>query len=142
MPAKRSGRGMRLLLVLVLLGGAGAWNYSRNLRAEAAESGPYAGLEEDALAALETALEAEVEGLAERYRAAAGREVAIAEAGQLGEKVREFERVQAMSQETRAIGQRLSQSEGSLRRVRAELRRRDRERDPLKLHLNRLLGFG
>jgi hypothetical protein len=130
-----------LLLILVLCGGAGAWNYHRNLQAERAEPRPYRSLTEEALASLAAALEAEVEDLTSSYEAASGRKVSITEEALLGEKVREFERVQSISQSTRAIGQRLSQSEGSLQRVRKELRRREEESDLLRLHLRRLISF-
>jgi hypothetical protein len=130
-----------LLLILVLCGGAGAWNYHRNLQAERAEPRPYRSLTEEALASLAAALEAEVEDLTSSYEAASGRKVSITEEALLGEKVREVERVQSISQSTRAIGQRLSQSEGSLQRVRKELRRREEESDLLRLHLRRLISF-
>lgn len=132
----------KLLSILLLLGGAGAWNYHRNWQAEQGEARPYRGLDRESLESLAGALEAEVEALSASYEAAAGEPARVRSEGMLAEKVREFERVQEVSQHTRAIGERLSQSEGSLRRVRVELRRRDEEADGLDLHLRRLVGFG
>lgn len=128
-----------LLILLLLLCGGGAWNYYRNVQAEQAQPRPYRGLDERELAALEEALEAEVEAYARRYEAATGRRVPVSDEGLLGEKVEQFERVQAQSAQVREIGQRLSQSESSLRRVRAEQQKREEERDRTRLFLRRLL---
>jgi transcriptional regulator with XRE-family HTH domain len=130
-----------LLLLLLLLGGAGGWNYHRNLEAERAEPRPYRGLAEADLEALAGALEAELDTWTRRYEAATGRKLAVHDGGLLAENVQEFERVQAISRDTREIGQRLSQTQGSLGRVRQEQRRRETERDRLRLHLRRLFGF-
>jgi len=129
----------KLLVLLVILCGAGGWNYHRNLQAENAEERPYRGLNQESLASLAEALEAEVEQLAVGYEAATGRSVTVGSDAMLGERVREFERVQSISHSTRAVGQRLSQSEGSLQRVRLERRRREQDADPVKKHLRRLL---
>lgn len=130
-----------LLLVLLTLGGAGGWNYHRNLQLENAEPRPYRGLAEEQLADLAAALEAELDADTRRYEAASGRKVKVRDEPLLAEQVVEFERVQAISRSTRELGQKLSETQGSLRRVEQEQRRREAERDRLRVHLRRLLGF-
>jgi hypothetical protein len=131
-----------LLVLLLLLGGAGGWNYHRNLQAERAEPRPYRGLAEADLEALGEALEAELDAYTRRYESATGRRVDVREGGLLAENVQQFERVQAHSRDTRELGQQLSQTQGSLGRVRQEQRKREEERDRLRLHLRRLFSFG
>lgn len=142
MPGRDAGGAVvPLLLVLLLLGGAGAWNYRRNLEAENAEPRPYRGLREPDLAALGEAMEAEIQVYVDRYQQATGRKVQVRSPQLLDEQIREFERVQSISETTRQIGRELSEREGSLRRVRQEQRRREQERDRVALFLRRLLSF-
>jgi hypothetical protein len=135
------GRLGALLLLLPLLGGVGAWNYHRNLEIEKAEPRPYRGLSEANLADLAEALQAELDAYTRRYQKATGRKVDVRDAQLLGEQVREFERVQAVSRDTRELGEQLSKTQGSLHRVQQEQRKRDAERDRLRLTMRRLLSF-
>ena len=128
------------LLALALLGALGAWNYRANRELENAEPRPYRGLREPDLAALGHALEAEIGVYVERYQRATGRRVEVRSPQLLGDQIREFERVQSISESTRQIGRELSEREGSLRRVRQEQRKRDEERDRVRLFLRRLLA--
>lgn len=140
MGSANSGKvGQQLLLLLVLLGalgGLGAWNYHRNVQAEAQEKRPYRTLSDADLATLTAAYESEVEQLSARYTRSQ-RKGAPAGAG--GDEWGHFEAVQRHSRATREVGRHLAEQEASLEELRREQKRRDV--DELEVFLKRLLTF-
>ena len=140
MASENGGRGalIPLLALLLLLGGAGAWNYHRNLERESQEDRPLRGYAEADLEKLLAAYEQEQDRATRR--AGATRRAAPKEApGQLvGEKVREFERVQRASLRTRDAKGDLAETELMVERIHQELQRRDQERDPMALFIRRV----
>jgi len=140
MASENGGRGalIPLLLVLLLLGGGGAWNYHRNLARESQEDRPLRGYAEADLEKLLSAYEKEKERAVRR--AGATRRAAPKDApGQLvGEKVREFERVQRASQRVRDANGVLAENEMMVERIHQELDRRSQERDPMAVFVRRL----
>lgn len=142
MARDRTSGGGRLLLLLVLLGllgGAGTWNYRRNMAAEQAEYRPYRSYSSEDLASLRAAYEQEIEAYGRRYAAATGRSVEVAGGRQLADQIQEFERVQRISQATRSLGSQLSQRQADVRRIAEEQQRRVGESDRLMFHLRRLV---
>ena len=79
-----------LLVLLAILGGVGAWNYQRNLEAEAAEPRPYASYSDEQLVQLAAAYGGQVDQLEGRYEKASGRRTSAAGGKLLGDAVDEF----------------------------------------------------
>jgi hypothetical protein len=133
-----SGKAVPLLLVLLLLCGAGAWNYRRNLALESQAERPFRSYAEADLERLLAAYEQEAERA--QRRAAATRRASVKEmpVGLVGEKAREFERVQRASQRVRDAKGDLAESELMVERIGQELRHRDAERDKVAVFLRRL----
>ena len=131
---------LKLLLVLmVALGAAGGWNYHRNVTAEAGEPRPYAGYSDADLEALIAAYESEVGTLERSYAAAKTVRGDSRAKGHFDDQVREFERVQGISNQKRRAGVKLSVGEAELTDLRAEQARRERDADPFQVFLRRLL---
>ena len=97
-----------LLLILVLLGGAGGvgyWNYQRNIAAENSEPRPFRGY---ATADLDKMIAAQKAEIARIRPAAEQARLSHAEArgnGFLGDQVKEFERVHRQSTRTRELSE-------------------------------------
>jgi hypothetical protein len=121
---KKSGRRFLLTLLLALLCGAGAWNYRRNVEAEAAVPRPYQSYSEAQLDQLIAASRASLDGLVARYEKVSGHSIQARDQGFVGDQIKEFERVQSLSRSVRGLGYEISESEGLLRELEAEKRRR------------------
>lgn len=140
MASEKGGRGalIPLLLLLLLLAGGGAWNYQRNVARESQEDRPLRGYAEADLEKLKSAYEAEVKRLASRA-GATQRASARDMPGQLvGEKAKEFERVQRASARVRDANGDVAEAELMVARISQELGRRGGERDPMAVFLRRL----
>jgi hypothetical protein len=138
------GSGSRALLLFVLLalaGGFGAWNYQRNLAAERAEVRPFRSYSDADLDSLSEAYRSEVETYTKRYEARTGRKVSINEHAHTDQKLREFERVQRISRDTRDLVTQLARQYVAIEQLDAERRKRVKERNVFKLFLKRLLTY-
>jgi len=138
--ASENGRGalIPLLALLALLGGGGAWNYSRNLARENQEDRPLRGYAEADLEKLLTAYEKEQERAAHRAGATPRATPKEMSGSLVGEKVREFERVQRASQRVRDANGDLAEIDLMLERIHQELQRRDQDRDPMTVFVRRV----
>ena len=132
---------MMLLVLLVLAGGLGAWNYQRNVEAERAELRPFRSYSDADLESLTEAYRVEVEAYTKRYEALTGRKVAINERVHTDQKLHEFERVQRISQNTRDLVDQLAQRHVAIEQLDAERRKRVGERNVVVLFLKRLLTY-
>jgi hypothetical protein len=140
----KSGKGNQGLLLLVLVGiliGGGTWNFRRNLAIEEAEPRPYRGYSLEQLEDLKAAYENEVDTHTQRYQQAASRKVNVRGGGMLRDQVDEFERVQRIGQKRRAIASDFAKNQVQLDDVKAELRKRETERDELQLFVRRLTKY-
>jgi hypothetical protein len=136
----KGGAAFLLLVLLVALGVAGAYNYSRNTAAEQEETPrPYSGYSDAELAALIEAYEHEVEDLESRYEVAKSRDFETSSGGLIDERIGEFERAQQWGDSTRSIGADVAEQEAVLRELRKEQMLRGASADSLELHLRRLL---
>jgi hypothetical protein len=138
------GSGSRALLLFVLLalaGGFGAWNYQRNVAAERAEPRPFRSYSDADLDSLTEAYRAEVDIYTKRYEARTGRKVSINEHVHTDQKLREFARVQRISQGTRDLASQLAKRHVAIEQLDAERRKRAEERNVVKLFLKRLLTY-
>ena len=122
---KKKSRGRTLLmLLLALLCGVGTWNYRRNVEAEAAVPRPYRTYSEAQIDQLIAASRASLQGLVARYEKVSGNSIQARDQGFVGDQIKEFERVQSMSRSVRGLGYEISETEGLLRELEAEKRRR------------------
>ncbi len=132
------GRNFMLLLLVALLGGAGSWNYQRNVAAEKDQPRPYMAYSDEQLNQLHAAYEGQVETLSGRYDAVAGQRVRAGKARLLGDAVKEFDRVQRSSRAVREMGSKLSQEQASLGAIEAEKALRARLGGPTMIFLRRV----
>jgi hypothetical protein len=144
--ARRFGRRLetgnsvvQLLVLLAILVGAGAWNYRRNAAVEENDYRPFRGYTDEAIEQLIDAYEGQHELTSKRFDAATGHDVKVEGKAYLGEQVQEFERVQRISQSTRALRDDLAESQTSLKLLKEEAAKRAGERQKLKTFLKRLL---
>ena len=121
---KKSGRRSLLTLLLALLCGVGAWNYRRNVEAEAAVPRPYQSYSEAQLDQLIAASRASLDGLVARYEKVSGHSIQARDQAFAGDQIKEFERVQSVSRSVRRLGYEISEGEGLLRELEAEKARR------------------
>ena len=128
-----------LVVLLVAVGGAGAFNYHRNLEAEAKVPRPYRGYSEADLQALLDAYQQEVQSQGARYEASRDRKAARGEGVYFEEKVQDFERIRKQSAQTRALAAEVAQQEKVLRDLEREQALRARDADPTEVFLRRLL---
>jgi hypothetical protein len=132
------GSVITLLLLLAILVGAGAWNYRRNAAVEEEDYRPFRGYTDEAIEQLIDAYEGQHERSSKRFEAAASRKVNVEGKAYFGEQVQEFERVQGISRNTRALRDGIAESQTSLKLLREEASKRARERQKLRLFFERL----
>jgi hypothetical protein len=134
------GVAILILVLLVILGAAGEYNYQRNKGAEE-QTAPrsYRGYSDAAIAELIDAYQQEIEALESRYDAARNRNLETRSPGLIDEQIEEFERAQKVGATTRSMGADVAQQEAVLRELRKEQSLRGGTLDSLKLRLRRLL---
>ncbi len=140
MANEKGGRGalIPLLVLLLLLVGAGAWNYQRNLELESQEDRPLRGYAEADLEKLLGAYQQEAQRLASRAGATRRASPRDTQGQLVGESVHEFERVQRASRRVRDAHGDVAEVELMVERINQELSRRGGERDPTAVFLRRL----
>jgi hypothetical protein len=136
--------GSKVLLLVILLavtGGAGAYNYQRNVAAEKVEEGPrpFKGYSDGDLTALAEAYGMEIEQYEQLVEAARQRKAGVRQNGALGQRLRDFERVQANSGQQRAMRGELIDRQVKLAEIEKEQGLRAPVADPLAIHMKRLL---
>lgn len=126
-----------LLFLLVLLVGGAAFNYHRNLQAEAAEVRPYRGYSDQQLEDMLSAYEGRGAQQNERYQATTGRRAEARGKAYFDEQVKEFERVQRVHEAKARARDELAGTNVVVKQIRAEQTKRAGERDKLMLFLRR-----
>jgi hypothetical protein len=137
---KGGGALVPLLALLLLLGGAGAWNYQRNAAREQEQQvdRPMRGYSTPDLEKLLAAYEQEADRLGRRERATR-RAVVREQPGQLvAEGANEFARVQRASARVRDAKGDLAEAELMIARIQEELNARAGDAVGMDLHLRRL----
>jgi len=138
----RKRKAGRTLVLLVLLGGLAGANYYRNLEAEreARKAARFAGYSDAALGQLADAYRSELAPLQAEYERLGRRAGGVRAADELGDAVREFERVQTSSRRLRDLATEVATREARLREIEQEQAWRARHAGGLALHLERLCG--
>jgi len=130
-----------VLVLLLVLGGAGAWNYQRNLAAEEALPRPWKGYASEDLEALQGAYGQEIEQYSKKWDAARRQRVQARDRDLVGDAAQEFERVQGQAQRVRELGRELAEREAALEEIQEELRLRKQLGSGWKLHWRRLTAL-
>ena len=136
--SRGGSKALQLMVLLAIVGGAGTWNYRRNVAFEDAEYRPFRNYTEQDLASLRGAYEQEAEVYEQHMKRTHANKVRVREAGLIGEQVREFERVQRIGREKRRATSELAERQVTIEQLQHEQRRRDEERDKLMLFLRRV----
>jgi hypothetical protein len=140
---KSTGSGMLLLVILVVFGGLGGWNYYRNAQLEDSQAGsrPFQGYSDEALVQLAAAYQEEADILQRKYKASLERRNGVRDAdGMMMEKIGEFERVQKIGDSIRVATAKAAEREARIREIHDEQvwRRNDGQ---AMLHLKRLTSI-
>jgi len=134
-----SGRALLGALVLLLvLGGAGAWNYRRNLAAEEALPRPWESYASADLEAMKKAYRQEIESYSKAWEAARRQRVEVRDRDLVGDAAREFDRVQDRTRRVRELRRELAERQAALEEIEEELRLRGELGVGWKLHWQRL----
>jgi hypothetical protein len=130
------------LILLVILGAAGGWNYHRNTQIDNAVLRPYRNYADEDLQQLMSAYRSEVEVQMERYRNdPAAKTVSVRDAGLLGDQIEEFERVQRVSKQRQERAYRVTENQILAEQLAKEQVTRERDRPIYKMIFRRLTTF-
>ena len=132
-----------VLVAIVALAGAGAWNYRRNLQAEQQRNAarPLSGYSTSDLEALADAYRQEIAAHAGRANAQKQTRAVAKDRAYFDEQVQEFEKVQKQAESQRKAGANAKVGDVDLQRVEEELRARSGTESDLDRHLRLLLTF-
>jgi hypothetical protein len=140
MASSSAGKTGSLLVLLLGLGGVLGWNYHRNVESEAAEVRPYRSYSDAELDQLIDAYGSETD----RHRAiyeSSRRNVAVRDRGLLGEQIGEFERVQKISTQRRALASNVTKNQVSMSLLEEERAKRQLDRPVYKKIFRLLFTF-
>jgi hypothetical protein len=132
---------MSLLVLILLVGGAGAWNYDRNLKKENQVPRPWKSYETSDLRSMASAYEREIERTSESWEQARSRRATASGRGHVDDRAREFDRIYAQGKSVRDLKGKLADHEVVLAQIQEELTLRERDGDAMKVHLRRLLTY-
>lgn len=138
------GAGMLVLVAIVAIGGAGAWNYHRNLEAEAqrAAARPLSGYSTSDLEILADAYRQELSASKGRSKGGSQARAVAKDRAYFDEQVQEFEKVQKQAAAQRKANAALGNvGDVDLQRVEEELAARGEAETDLDRHLRLLLTF-
>ena len=130
------------LILLLILGAAGGWNYHRNAVIDDAVLRPFRGYSDEELHQLISAYQGEVEIQMERYRkSTAGKKVSVQDGGLLEDRIDEFERVQHLSKQRRERAYKVTENQILAEQLAKEQVTRERNRPIYKMIFRRLTTF-
>jgi uncharacterized protein HemX len=130
-----------LLLLLVLVAAAGAWNYHRNWTRDKAEEKPrlYKSFSDTDLAQMEEGYRLELAKFNEHYGSQRSRRVVVQNRGLIGDQIDEFERVQRAARRSRQLTGSAAELQAQLDQIAEEHRVRSQRSSALMGHLKRLV---
>jgi hypothetical protein len=130
-----------IVLLLLLLVGAGGWNYHRNLQLEKASENdrPYRSYAVEDLEALRAATSAELDAMRARFEAARRQRARpVGDIGSISDNVEQFENTTRASTAIRDAAARVAEREGQLAALDRELQLRAQMGQGLARHLKLL----
>ena len=130
-----------LFLILLVMVGALAFNYHRNVQAESQEDRPYRGHATEDLESLLAAYEGRQGTQSARYEAAAGRRAKAQGKAYFDEQVREFERVQRVHRRAAERRDQLAGTQVVVKQIKKELAKRESEGDGLQRFMRLAFSF-
>jgi hypothetical protein len=130
-----------LLLLVLLVAAAGAWNYHRNWTREKAEEKPrlYKSFSDTDLAKLEEGYRLEIAKFNQHYGSQRARRVVVQDRGLIGDQIDEFERVQRAAKRSRQLTGSGAELQVQLDQIAEERRIRSQRAPALMGHLKRLV---
>lgn len=132
---------LSLLVLFLIVGGAGAWNYDRNLKKENQLPRPWRSYETEDLRSMAKAYEAEVDRYSKGWDKARSQRVTASGRGHVDDRAREFEQIYARGKAVRDLKGKLADHEVVLEEIDEELAVRERDGDAMKVHMRRLLTY-
>ncbi len=130
------------LILLVILGAAGGWNYHRNAVIDDAVPRPYRGYSDLELNQLIAAYQDEVEIQLEGYRnSSAAKKVAVRGGGLLDDRIDEFERVQRLGKKRKERAYQVTENQILVEQLATEHLTREMNRPIYKMIFRRLTTF-
>ena len=130
------------LILLVIFGAAGGWNYHRNAVIEDAAPRPYRGYSDQELSQLISAYRDEVEIQMNRYRnSSAAKKVVVQGGGLLDDRIDEFERVQRLGKQRKERAYKVTENQILVEQLATEHLTREMNRPIYKMIFRRLTTF-
>ena len=130
------------LILLLILGVAGGWNYHRNAVIENNVPRPYRGYSDDELHQMISAYQGEVEMQMAHYRKAGDvNKVVVQGGGLLEERIGEFERAQRASKDRRDRAYKVTDNQILVDQLAKEQMARERDRPTYKMIFRRVTTF-
>jgi hypothetical protein len=141
--AARSGSvNPKLVLLLVLLIGAGGWNFHKNTQLENAAPRPFRSYSDADLEQLISQYQGEMGVHAERYQQVANNStVRVKDRGMLGDQIDEFERVQQISRRQRSMATQVADRQIALDQIQLEESKRETDRPIYRMIFRRMFTF-
>ncbi len=131
-----------IMILLVILGAAGGWNYHRNTLIDDAVVRPYRNYSDEDLHQLISAYRSEVEVQMARYRNdPVAKTVAVRDAGLLGDQIAEFERVQRLGKQRKESAYQVTENQILVEQLATEHLTREMNRPIYKMIFRRLTTF-
>ena len=132
---------LSLLVLLALVGGAGAWNYDRNLKKESQVPRPWKSYSDADLATMAAGYEREIARGEKAWEQARTQRTSASGRGHVDDRAREFDRIYAHGKAVRDLKGRLAEHQVALEEIRTEMALRQRDGDAMQVHLRRLLTY-
>lgn len=143
MAANRQGGGalVPVLVLLVLVAAAGAWNYHRNWTRDKAEEKArlYSSYSDADLARLDEGYRLELAAFNKQHESQRSRRIVVRDQGLIGDRVNEFERVQRAAQRSRQLSRTAADLQAQLDRISEERQIRAQGNSTFRVHLRRLV---
>lgn len=132
---------LSLLVLFLIVGGAGAWNYDRNLKKENQVPRPWKSYATEDLLSMANAYEAEVDRYSKGWDKARSQRTTASGRGHVDDRAREFDQIYARGKAVRDLKGKLADHEVVLDEIQQELSVRERDGDAMKVHMRRLLTY-
>lgn len=132
---------LTLLLLLLVAGGIGAWNYDRNLKKESQLPRPWKSYSMADLQSMEGAYKTEIKRYSKGWEQARGQRHEASGRGLVGDRAHEFDKIYASGKAVRGMKSKVAEDQAALDEIQHEIALRERDKNPMQVHMRRLLTF-